>query len=169
MLINESSLTGESEPVAVSAENPFLLSGTKVQDAHHHRRHEARWGKLMATLSEGGILEFGLPLAVRRLARSAETKTLPSDLPASVVAMLLQSIFNNTGGDVVLNQDDKSASARSGACPLRPPSWSSASPSRRRRPRPGPAPVRHAPCAVRGEGSEGAARAVKAVRRAQPG
>ncbi|KAH0915766.1 hypothetical protein HID58_030212 [Brassica napus] len=32
VVIDESSLTGESEPVMVNAENPFLLSGTKVQD-----------------------------------------------------------------------------------------------------------------------------------------
>ena len=31
-LIDKSSLTGESEPVMVSGENPFLLSGSKVQD-----------------------------------------------------------------------------------------------------------------------------------------
>ncbi|XP_062196062.1 calcium-transporting ATPase 2, plasma membrane-type-like [Phragmites australis] len=239
LLINESSLTGESEPVAVNAENPFLLSGTKVQDGSCKMLvttvgMRTQWGKLMATLSEGGddetplqvklngvatiigkiglifavvtfavltqglfwrkisdgsyfswtgddaleLLEFfaiavtivvvavpeGLPLAVtlslafamkkmmndkalvRHLAAcetmgsatsicsdktgtlttnhmtvvkacicgkikdvnsSTETKTLPSDLPDSVVTMLLQSIFNNTGGDVVLNQDGK--------------------------------------------------------------
>ncbi|PWZ28724.1 Calcium-transporting ATPase 10, plasma membrane-type [Zea mays] len=239
MLIDESSLTGESEPVAVSAENPFLLSGTKVQDGACKMLvttvgMRTQWGKLMATLSEGGddetplqvklngvatiigkiglafavvtfavltqslfwrkladgswlswtgddaleLLEFfaiavtivvvavpeGLPLAVtlslafamkkmmndRALVRhlaacetmgsatticsdktgtlttnhmtvvkacicgkvrdvnsSVETKTLPSDLPASVVAMLLQSAFNNTGGDIVLDQDGR--------------------------------------------------------------
>jgi P-type Ca2+ transporter type 2C len=239
LLIDESSLTGESEPVAVSAENPFLLSGTKVQDGACKMLvttvgMRTQWGKLMATLSEGGddetplqvklngvatiigkiglafavvtfavltqslfwrkladgswlswtgddaleLLEFfaiavtivvvavpeGLPLAVtlslafamkkmmndRALVRhlaacetmgsatticsdktgtlttnhmtvvkacicgkvrdvnsSVETKTLPSDLPASVVAMLLQSAFNNTGGDVVLDQDGR--------------------------------------------------------------
>ena len=32
VLIDESNLTGESEPVMVTADNPFLLSGTKVQD-----------------------------------------------------------------------------------------------------------------------------------------
>ncbi|PUZ52100.1 hypothetical protein GQ55_6G243600 [Panicum hallii var. hallii] len=239
LLINESSLTGESEPVAVHAENPFLLSGTKVQDGSCKMLvstvgMRTQWGKLMATLSEGGddetplqvklngvatiigkiglifavvtfavltqslfwrkisdgsyfswtgddaleLLEFfaiavtivvvavpeGLPLAVtlslafamkkmmndkalvRHLAAcetmgsatsicsdktgtlttnhmtvvkacicgkvkdvssSSETKTLPTELPSSVVAMLLQSIFNNTGGDVVMNQDGK--------------------------------------------------------------
>ncbi|KAK3148063.1 hypothetical protein QOZ80_3BG0290140 [Eleusine coracana subsp. coracana] len=239
LLINESSLTGESEPVAVNAENPFLLSGTKVQDGSCKMLittvgMRTQWGKLMATLSEGGddetplqvklngvatiigkiglifavvtfavlteslfrrkimdgsylswtgddaleLLEFfaiavtivvvavpeGLPLAVtlslafamkkmmndkalvRHLAACetmgsatsicsdktgtlttnhmtvvkacvcgkvkeldgvSETKTLFSELPDSVMTMLMQSIFNNTGGDVVINQDGK--------------------------------------------------------------
>ncbi|KAL6867321.1 hypothetical protein ACP4OV_015345 [Aristida adscensionis] len=237
LLINESSLTGESEPVAVNAENPFLLSGTKVQDGSCKMLvttvgMRTQWGKLMATLSEGGddetplqvklngvatiigkiglifavvtfavlteslfrrkisdgtylswngddaleLLEFfaiavtivvvavpeGLPLAVtlslafamkkmmndkalvRHLA-ACETmgsatsicsdktgtlttnhmtvvkacicgktkevdgvnKNLFSELPDSVVTMLLESIFTNTGGDVVFNQDGK--------------------------------------------------------------
>ncbi|KAL6646113.1 hypothetical protein ACP70R_017721 [Stipagrostis hirtigluma subsp. patula] len=239
LLINESSLTGESEPVAVHAENPFLLSGTKVQDGSCKMLvttvgMRTQWGKLMATLSEGGddetplqvklngvatiigkiglifavvtfavltqsllrrkiaegsyfswtgddaleLLEFfaiavtivvvavpeGLPLAVtlslafamkkmmndkalvRHLAAcetmgsatsicsdktgtlttnhmtvvkacicgktkevngASETKALSSELPDSVAAVLLQSIFNNTGGDVVTNQGGK--------------------------------------------------------------
>ncbi|CAL4999644.1 unnamed protein product [Urochloa decumbens] len=245
LLIDESSLTGESEPVAVTAENPFLLSGTKVQDGSCKMLvttvgMRTQWGKLMATLSEGGddetplqvklngvatiigkiglafavvtfavltqglfwrkisegscfswtgddaleLLEFfaiavtivvvavpeGLPLAVtlslafamkkmmndkalvRHLAAcetmgsatticsdktgtlttnrmtvvkacicgkvkdvgisgggSSETttKAMLADLPSSAVAMLLQSIFNNTGGDVVVNKDGK--------------------------------------------------------------
>ncbi|RLM62173.1 calcium-transporting ATPase 2, plasma membrane-type [Panicum miliaceum] len=44
---------------------------------------------------------------VKDVSSSSETKTLPTELPSSVVAMLLQSIFNNTGGDVVMNQDGK--------------------------------------------------------------
>ncbi|KAG2542676.1 calcium-transporting ATPase 10, plasma membrane-type-like [Panicum virgatum] len=239
LLINESSLTGESEPVAVNAENPFLLSGTKVQDGSCKMLvttvgMRTQWGKLMATLSEGGddetplqvklngvatiigkiglifavitfavlteslfrrkisdgtylswtgddaleLLEFfaiavtivvvavpeGLPLAVtlslafamkkmmndkalvRHLAAcetmgsatsicsdktgtlttnhmtvvkacicskikdvdgASDTKSLFSELPDSVMMMLSQSIFNNTGGDVVINQDGK--------------------------------------------------------------
>ena len=239
LLINESSLTGESEPVAVNAENPFLLSGTKVQDGSCKMLvttvgMRTQWGKLMATLSEGGddetplqvklngvatiigkiglifavitfavlteslfrrkisdgtylswtgddaleLLEFfaiavtivvvavpeGLPLAVtlslafamkkmmndkalvRHLAAcetmgsatsicsdktgtlttnhmtvvkacicskikdvdgASDTKSLFSELPDSVMMMLSQSIFNNTGSDVVINQDGK--------------------------------------------------------------
>ncbi|CAO2207179.1 unnamed protein product [Urochloa humidicola] len=243
LLIDESSLTGESEPVAVTADNPFLLSGTKVQDGSCKMLvttvgMRTQWGKLMATLSDGGddetplqvklngvatiigkiglafavvtfavlaqgllwrklsegsflrwggddaleLLEFfaiavtivvvavpeGLPLAVtlslafamkkmmndkalvRHLAAcetmgsatticsdktgtlttnhmtvvkacicgkvkdvgigsspETATKALLADLPSSAVAMLLQSIFNNTGGDVVVNKGGK--------------------------------------------------------------
>ncbi|XP_022950893.1 calcium-transporting ATPase 2, plasma membrane-type-like [Cucurbita moschata] len=237
VLIDESSLTGESEPVMVSTENPYLLSGTKVQDGSCKMMvttvgMRTQWGKLMATLSEGGddetplqvklngvatiigkiglffaiitfavlvqgmlsrklregthwswsgddaleILEFfavavtivvvavpeGLPLAVtlslafamkkmmndkalvRHLAAcetmgsatsicSDKTGTITtnhmtvvkscicmnvkessnnasgfcSDLPASVVKLLVQSIFNNTGGEVVINKEGK--------------------------------------------------------------
>ncbi|KAK9949137.1 hypothetical protein M0R45_004677 [Rubus argutus] len=59
VLIDESSLTGESEPIMVTPENPFLLSGTKVQDGSCQMMvttvgMRTQWGKLMATLSEGG-------------------------------------------------------------------------------------------------------------------
>ncbi|KAL3813687.1 hypothetical protein ACJIZ3_014955 [Penstemon smallii] len=224
LLIDESSLTGESEPVMVNAENPFLLSGTKVQDGSCKMLittvgMRTQWGKLMATLSEGGddetplqvkplfavvtfavlvqkligrkwqdgstfswsgddaleLLEYfaiavtivvvavpeGLPLAVtlslafamkkmmndkalvRHLAAcetmgsatticSDKTGTLTtnhmtvvkscicmtvkevtgnaslcSELPESVTKILLQSIFNNTGGEVVVNKNGK--------------------------------------------------------------
>ncbi|KAG2719726.1 hypothetical protein I3760_02G003300 [Carya illinoinensis] len=59
VLIDKSSLTGESEPVMVSTENPFLFSGTKVQDGSFKMivttvGMRTQWGKFMATLSEGG-------------------------------------------------------------------------------------------------------------------
>ncbi|KAK7252773.1 hypothetical protein RIF29_36967 [Crotalaria pallida] len=68
VLIDESSLTGESEPVMVNSENPFLLSGTKVQDGSCKMLittvgMRTQWGKLMATLSEGG--EDETPLQVK--------------------------------------------------------------------------------------------------------
>ncbi|KAI5407969.1 hypothetical protein KIW84_053992 [Lathyrus oleraceus] len=59
LLIDESSLIGESEPVVVNSENPFLLSRIKVQDGSCKMlittvEMRTQWGKLMATLSEGG-------------------------------------------------------------------------------------------------------------------
>ncbi|KAF5798826.1 putative P-type Ca(2+) transporter [Helianthus annuus] len=71
--IDESSLTGESEPVMVSSENPYLLSGTKVQDGSCKMLVTAvgmrtQWGKLMATLSEGGDDETPLQVKLNGVA-----------------------------------------------------------------------------------------------------
>ncbi|GLT93581.1 hypothetical protein SLE2022_113700 [Rubroshorea leprosula] len=212
VLINESSISGESEPANINEANPFLLSGTKVQDGSCKMLvttvgMRTQWGKLMATLSEGGddetplqglfshklqegthwnwsgddakkMLEFfavavtiivvavpeGLPLAVtlslafamkkmmndkalvRHLAAcetmgsstticSDKTGTLTTNhmtvvkacicgeikevsttdksfnlgsaVPECSVKILLQSIFINTGGEVVNNKDNK--------------------------------------------------------------
>ena len=73
VLIDESSLTGESEPVMVSTENPFLLSGTKVQDGSCKMLittvgMRTQWGKLMATLSEGGDDETPLQVKLNGVA-----------------------------------------------------------------------------------------------------
>ncbi|XP_068656065.1 calcium-transporting ATPase 10, plasma membrane-type-like [Aristolochia californica] len=73
VLIDESSLTGESEPVVVSKENPFLLSGTKVQDGSCKMivttvGMRTQWGKLMATLSEGGDDETPLQVKLNGVA-----------------------------------------------------------------------------------------------------
>ncbi|KAK4262403.1 hypothetical protein QN277_027968 [Acacia crassicarpa] len=58
VMIDESCVTGESVPVMVSSENPFLLSGSKVEDGSCKMMvtkvgMRTQWGKLMATLSEG--------------------------------------------------------------------------------------------------------------------
>lgn len=68
LLIDESSLTGESEPVNKYEENPFLLSGSKVQDGSGKMLvtsvgMQTEWGKLMETLSERG--EDETPLQVK--------------------------------------------------------------------------------------------------------
>lgn len=68
LLIDESSLSGESEPVNIDGEKPFLLSGTKVQDGSGKMMvttvgMRTEWGKLMETLSEGG--EDETPLQVK--------------------------------------------------------------------------------------------------------
>ncbi|KAL0545568.1 hypothetical protein IC582_015455 [Cucumis melo] len=73
LLINESSLTGESEPVNVNSQNPFLLSGTKVQDGSCKMvvtsvGMRTQWGKLMATLSEGGDDETPLQVKLNGVA-----------------------------------------------------------------------------------------------------
>ncbi|KAI3448838.1 hypothetical protein Pfo_005503 [Paulownia fortunei] len=66
--IDESSLSGESEPVNIEKETPFLLSGTKVQDGSGKMLvtsvgMRTEWGRLMVTLSEGG--EDETPLQVK--------------------------------------------------------------------------------------------------------
>ncbi|KMZ61440.1 Calcium-transporting ATPase 1 [Zostera marina] len=71
--INESSLTGEPEPVMVNSENRFLLSGTKVQDGSCKMMvttvgMNTQWGKLMATLSEGGDDETPLQVKLNGVA-----------------------------------------------------------------------------------------------------
>ncbi|KAI8550078.1 hypothetical protein RHMOL_Rhmol06G0076200 [Rhododendron molle] len=73
LLINESSLTGESEPVNVTTANPFLLSGTKVQDGSCKMLvttvgMRTQWGKLMATLTEGGDDETPLQVKLNGVA-----------------------------------------------------------------------------------------------------
>nr|GMC54333.1 calcium-transporting ATPase 1, chloroplastic [Ipomoea batatas] len=73
LLIDESSLTGESEPVNVTTENPFLLSGTKVRDGYCKMLvttvgMRTQWGKLMATLSEGGDDETPLQVKLNGVA-----------------------------------------------------------------------------------------------------
>ncbi|KAK6143196.1 hypothetical protein DH2020_023544 [Rehmannia glutinosa] len=66
--IDESSLSGESEPVNIDKDRPFLLSGTKVQDGSAKMLvtsvgMRTEWGRLMVTLSEGG--EDETPLQVK--------------------------------------------------------------------------------------------------------
>ncbi|XP_010523745.1 PREDICTED: putative calcium-transporting ATPase 11, plasma membrane-type [Tarenaya hassleriana] len=66
--IDESSLSGESEPSHVNKVKPFLLSGTKVQNGSAKMLvttvgMRTEWGKLMETLSEGG--EDETPLQVK--------------------------------------------------------------------------------------------------------
>ncbi|XP_062203119.1 probable calcium-transporting ATPase 8, plasma membrane-type [Phragmites australis] len=68
LLIDESSLSGESDPVYISQDNPFVLAGTKVQDGSAKMMVTAvgmrtEWGRLMSTLSEGG--EDETPLQVK--------------------------------------------------------------------------------------------------------
>ncbi|KAF3437375.1 hypothetical protein FNV43_RR20128 [Rhamnella rubrinervis] len=71
--IDESSLSGESEPVEVDQEKPFLLSGTKVQDGSGKMLvtsvgMRTEWGRLMVTLSEGGNDETPLQVKLNGVA-----------------------------------------------------------------------------------------------------
>lgn len=68
LMIDESSLTGEVDPVSIHESHPFLCSGTKVRDGSGKMLVTAvgmktEWGKLMETLSEGG--EDETPLQVK--------------------------------------------------------------------------------------------------------
>ncbi|KAH9648674.1 calcium-transporting ATPase 4 plasma membrane-type [Citrus sinensis] len=68
LLIDESSLSGQSEPRYMYEENPFLLAGTKVQGGSGKMLvttvgMRTEWGKLMETLNEGG--EDETPLQVK--------------------------------------------------------------------------------------------------------
>ncbi|XP_017257837.1 calcium-transporting ATPase 4, plasma membrane-type isoform X1 [Daucus carota subsp. sativus] len=73
LTIDESSLSGESEPVHVDEKKPFLLSGTKVQDGSGKMLVTAvgmrtEWGRLMVTLSDGGDDETPLQVKLNGVA-----------------------------------------------------------------------------------------------------
>ncbi|KAL5810528.1 hypothetical protein ACOSQ4_027096 [Xanthoceras sorbifolium] len=73
LVIDESSLSGESEPVNIYDEKPFLLSGTKVQDGSGKMLvttvgMRTEWGKLMETLNEGGDDETPLQVKLNGVA-----------------------------------------------------------------------------------------------------
>ncbi|KAL6339029.1 hypothetical protein AAG906_024180 [Vitis piasezkii] len=100
--IDESSLTGESEPVMVSAENPFLLSGTKVQDGSCKMMittvgMRTQWGKLMATLSEGGDDET--PLQVKLNGVATFIGKIGLVFAVVTFAVLVQGLFNRKLGE----------------------------------------------------------------------
>ncbi|KAJ7534406.1 hypothetical protein O6H91_13G093000 [Diphasiastrum complanatum] len=73
LVIDESSMTGESEPQKVNHENPFLLSGTKVQDGSALMLvtgvgMNTEWGHLMAVLGEAGDDETPLQVKLNGVA-----------------------------------------------------------------------------------------------------
>ncbi|KAK9075880.1 hypothetical protein SSX86_004209 [Deinandra increscens subsp. villosa] len=68
LLVDESSLTGESDHIEIDESKPFLLAGTKVQDGSAKMLVTAvgmktEWGRLMEMLSEEG--EDETPLQVK--------------------------------------------------------------------------------------------------------
>lgn len=73
LVINESSLSGESEPLYPSPEKPFLLAGTKVQDGSAKMLvtgvgMNTEWGNLLSSLSEGGSEETPLQVKLNGVA-----------------------------------------------------------------------------------------------------
>uniref|UniRef100_J3LQU0 Calcium-transporting ATPase n=1 Tax=Oryza brachyantha TaxID=4533 RepID=J3LQU0_ORYBR len=75
VLVDESSLTGESEPVFVNEDNPYLLSGTKVLDGSCKMLVTAvgmrtQWGKLMSVLTDGGDDETPLQIRLNGVANT---------------------------------------------------------------------------------------------------
>ncbi|GLT45270.1 hypothetical protein SLA2020_191110 [Shorea laevis] len=73
LLVDESSLTGEVDPVSINEEHPFLSSGAKVRDGLGKMLVTAvgmrtEWGKLMETLSEDGQDETPLQVKLNGVA-----------------------------------------------------------------------------------------------------
>ncbi|XP_075641940.1 calcium-transporting ATPase 1-like isoform X2 [Castanea sativa] len=110
--INESSLTGESEPVNVNSGNPFLLSGTKVQDGSCKMLvttvgMRTQWGKLLATLSEGGDDET--PLQVKLNGVATIIGKIGLYFAIVTFAVLVQGLFSrklNEGSHWTWSGDD---------------------------------------------------------------
>ncbi|KAF9678592.1 hypothetical protein SADUNF_Sadunf07G0050600 [Salix dunnii] len=98
VLIDESSLTGESEPVTVNSESAFMLSGTKVQDGSCKMMvatvgMRTQWGKLMATLSEGGDDET--PLQVKLNGVATIIGKIGLFFAVVTFAVLVQGLFSH--------------------------------------------------------------------------
>ncbi|MCO5584684.1 hypothetical protein L7F22_038615 [Adiantum nelumboides] len=73
LTIDESSLTGESEPVLPTLNKPFLLAGTKVQDGSGKMLitgvgMNTEWGNLLSSLSEVGNEETPLQVKLNGVA-----------------------------------------------------------------------------------------------------
>ncbi|GFY84751.1 autoinhibited Ca(2+)-ATPase, isoform 4 [Actinidia rufa] len=73
MLVDESSLTGECEPVSVNETDPFLFSGTKVQDGSGRMLvasvgMKTYLGSLMGTMSQIGEIETPLQVKLNGIA-----------------------------------------------------------------------------------------------------
>ncbi|RWR77974.1 calcium-transporting ATPase 1, plasma membrane-type-like protein [Cinnamomum micranthum f. kanehirae] len=96
VVMNVSNLTGESESVTVNEENPFLLSGTNVQDGSCKMLvttvgMRTQWGKLVATLSEGGDDET--PLQVKLNGVATIVGNIGLFFAVVTFAVLVQGLF----------------------------------------------------------------------------
>ncbi|KAL5231453.1 hypothetical protein ABZP36_030229 [Zizania latifolia] len=73
LVIDESSLSGESEPIHVSEEKPFLHAGSKVVDGTAKMLVTAvgtrtEWGRIMGTLNDDGVDETPLQVKLNGVA-----------------------------------------------------------------------------------------------------
>ncbi|TVU20014.1 hypothetical protein EJB05_36200, partial [Eragrostis curvula] len=73
LVVDESSLSGESEPIRVSEENPFIHAGSKVVDGTAKMLVTAvgvrtEWGKIMDTLNDDGVDETPLQVKLNGVA-----------------------------------------------------------------------------------------------------
>ncbi|KAF2295554.1 hypothetical protein GH714_033184 [Hevea brasiliensis] len=96
VLLDESNLTGESEPIMVNSENPFLLSGSKVLDGSCKVMvttvgMRTQWGKLIATLSQGGDDET--PLQVKLNGVAAIIGKIGQFFAIVTFAVLMQGLY----------------------------------------------------------------------------
>ncbi|GLT63138.1 hypothetical protein SLA2020_357220 [Shorea laevis] len=106
LLVDESSLTGEVDPVSINEEHPFLSSGTKVRDGSGKMLvtgvgMRTEWGKLMETLSEDGDDETPLQVKLNGVATIIVTiivVAVPEGLPLAVtlsLAFAMKKLMND--------------------------------------------------------------------------
>ncbi|KAH7420935.1 hypothetical protein KP509_13G031000 [Ceratopteris richardii] len=98
LLLDESSMTGESEPVHIYSKNPFVLSGCKVADGYGTILVTGvgmmtEWGRLMSELGEEPGEET--PLQVRL--NGVATFVGQIGLSVAVIVLLILLIFYFTG------------------------------------------------------------------------
>ncbi|MCO5568855.1 hypothetical protein L7F22_022556 [Adiantum nelumboides] len=98
LVLDESSMTGESEPVHVNRKMPFLLSGCKVADGYGTMLVTAvgmrtEWGRLMAELGED--IGEETPLQVRL--NGVATFVGQIGLSVALLVLLILLIFYFTG------------------------------------------------------------------------
>ncbi|KAI5072252.1 hypothetical protein GOP47_0012358 [Adiantum capillus-veneris] len=108
LVLNESSMTGESEPVHVDSKMPFLLSGCKVADGYGTMLvtgvgMSTEWGRLMAEL--GDDIGEETPLQVRL--NGVATFVGQVGLSVALLVLLILLIFYFTGHKEGANNSGK--------------------------------------------------------------
>ncbi|RHN40504.1 putative calcium-transporting ATPase [Medicago truncatula] len=102
--IDESSLTGQVDPVYVNQENPFLLSGTKVIDGSGKMLVAAvgmrtEWGKLVEVLNDVGVEETPLQVKLNGVATIVGKIGLSFSLLTLAVLVIQFFVDKATRGD----------------------------------------------------------------------